>query len=425
MAKTKKEPERSDDLTHEAAPPGAKKTKQQEIENYLNKVYLFRYNTIKQKPEYKTISTKDNWRPIDKYKLLSIKRDLDALNLSISKDGLMDILQSSFAPAVNPVKEFFNLLPEWIEGVDPDYIDQLCNTIKCKNSNDWKLYLKKWLTAVVANIHIDDKCANHTMLVLTGEQGKYKTTWLENLCPRDLSQYNYTGKLNLESKDCLTYIAEYMFVNIDDQLKQLHKKDENELKNLITINNVKYRRPYDPIITEYPHLCSFMASVNGNDFLSDPTGSRRFLPFEVETIYIEKAQKININGLWSQALYLFKSDFIYWFNPEETEYLNKRNVEFSMVSIEEELIQYYYRNQINKETTFIQSEIVKYLSNSMIMVDLEQKTKQRINKRKLGEALTKLKYEKTQRTIEGRVQWVYKIIEKSFENREKETQNLN
>jgi predicted P-loop ATPase len=207
-------------------------------------------------------------------------------------------------------------------------------------------------------------------------------------------------------------------------LKQLHKKDENELKNLITINNVKYRRPYDPIITEYPHLCSFMASVNGNDFLSDPTGSRRFLPFEVETIYIEKAQKININGLWSQALYLFKNDFIYWFNPEETEYLNKRNVEFSMVSIEEELIQYYYRNQINKETTFIQSEIVKYLSNSMIMVDLEQKTKQRINKRKLGEALTKLKYEKTQRTIEGRVQWVYKIIEKSFENREKETQNL-
>lgn len=169
-----------------------------------------------------------------------------------------------------------------------------------------------------------------------------------------------------------------------------------------------------------------MASVNGNDFLSDPTGSRRFLPFEVETIYIEKAQKININGLWSQALYLFKNDFIYWFNPEETEYLNKRNVEFSMVSIEEELIQYYYRNQIEKNhSNFVNSEIVKYLSNSMIMVDLEQKTKQRINKRKLGEALTKLKYEKTQRTIEGRVQWVYKIIEKSFENREKETQNLN
>jgi len=423
--KTKtKEPERSDDLTHET-PPAAKKTKQQEIENYLNRVYLFRYNTIKQKPEFKPIDSAEVWRPIDKYKLLSIKRDLDAFNLNISKDGLMDILQSSFAPAINPVKEYFKNIPEWIEGIDPDYINELCNTIKCKNSNDWKLYLKKWLVAVVANIHIDEKCANHTMLVLTGEQGKFKTTWLENLCPKDLSAYNYTGKLNLESKDCLTYIAEYMFVNIDDQLKQLHKKDENELKNLITINNVKYRRPYDPIITEYPHLCSFMASVNGNDFLSDPTGSRRFLPFEVETIYIEKAQKLNINGLWAQALHLFKSGFIYWFNPEETEYLNKRNVEFSMVSIEEELIQYYYRNQLDKNnTTFVNTEIVKYLSNSMILVDLEQKTKQRLNKRKLGEALTKLKYEKTQRTIEGRVQWVYKIIEKSFENREIETQNL-
>ena len=418
---SKTEPERSDDFKHEA-PPGAKKTKQQEVENYLNTIYKFRYNTIKQKPEYKTLSIADKWHPIDKYKLLSIKRDLDAFNLSISKDGLMDILQSSFAPAINPVKDYFSTLPEYIKGIDADYIDQLCNTIKCKNSNDWRLYLKKWLVAVVANIHIDDKCANHTMLVLTGEQGKFKTTWLENLCPKDLQQYNYTGKLNLENKDCLTYIAEYMFVNIDDQLKQLHKKDENELKNLITINNVKYRRPYDPIITEYPHLCSFMASVNGNDFLSDPTGSRRFLPFEVENINIEAAQKIDINGLWCQAYQLFKEGFIYWFNTEETDYLNKRNEAFSMVSIEEELIQFYYRNNINKDlTNFVNSEIVKYLSNSMIMVDLEQKTKQRINKRKLGEALTKLKYEKTQRTIEGRIQWVYKIIEKSFENREKET----
>lgn len=417
---TKKPPERSDDIQHETTPQ-QKKSKQQEIENWLNKYYLFRYNTIKQKPEFKTFNINEKWQAIDKYKLLSIKRELDAIGLNCSKENLLDILCSSFSPAVNPVIQYFEDLQEWHEH-EIDYINQLCETIKCKNSNDWKLYLKKWLVAVVSNVYTADRCTNHTMLVLTGEQGKFKTTWLEYLCPPDLKNYNYTGKLNLENKDCLTYIAEYLFVNIDDQLKQLHKKDENELKNLITINHVKYRKPYDPIITEYPHLCSFMASVNGNDFLSDPTGSRRFLPFEVENIYIEKTKNLDINNVWRQAKFLFKNDFRYWFNTDEVDYLNKRNEVFSMVSIEEDLISFYYRSKpIEKNSKYLPPETIKYLTPSMILVDLEQKTKQRLNKRKLGEALNKLKFIKKQRTIEGRIQWSYQIIEKSTEAREIET----
>jgi predicted P-loop ATPase len=50
----------------------------------------------------------------------------------------------------------------------------------------------------------------------------------------------------------------------------LNKRDGNELKNLITTPAVKYRRPYDVYREEYPHLASFMASVNGNDFMTDP-----------------------------------------------------------------------------------------------------------------------------------------------------------
>jgi predicted P-loop ATPase len=47
---------------------------------------------------------------------------------------------------------------------------------------------------------------------------------------------------------------------------------KNDLKNLITTSVVKYRRPYDRYINEYPHLASFMGSINEIDFLTDPTG---------------------------------------------------------------------------------------------------------------------------------------------------------
>ena len=55
---------------------------------------------------------------------------------------------------------------------------------------------------------------------------------------------------------------------------------------------VKSRMPYDKYVEEHPHLASFVASVNGNDFLTDPTGSRRFLPFEALSIDVEKAKRM-------------------------------------------------------------------------------------------------------------------------------------
>lgn len=415
----KNEPVRTEDIFDQTDTRGAdgfKRSKFQQAESYLKGVYKFRFNTIKQKPEFKESNSKEDFKPIDKYKLLSIKRELDANGITISKDGVMDILFSSFSPAVNPVKSYFKSLFEWDKKTD--YIAELCNTVHCKNPDDWYTYLKKWMVAVVANVFIDERCANHTMLVLTGDQGKFKTTWLENLCPKSMNSYLYTGKMNLENKDSLTLIAEYLFVNIDDQLKQLHKKDENELKNLITINHVKYRRPYDPIITEYPHLCSFMASVNGNEFLNDPTGSRRFLPFEVLNIDIKKAQSLDMDNVWSQAMHLYESKkFNYWFDEKDVERLNQRNAEFSMISNEEDLLIYYF--SLKKPSNGLGQQ--KFFSTAVIQSKIEGKAHLRLSQKKLGEALKKLGYQKKQRTIDGQLTWGWLVYEKDHEQIEMES----
>lgn len=388
------------------------KSKKQIAEDFLNDSYQFRFNVVKHKPEFLNFNdSSPNWTTLDEYKLLSLIRELDGAGIGISKRNLEEILFSDFSQKVNPVKDYFNGLQNYTN--ENDYILELSKTITVKNSN-WYEYLKKWLVSVVANVFIDDYCANHTMLVLTGEQGKFKTTWLELLVPNELKKYNYTGKLNLENKDTLTLISEYFLINIDDQLKQLHKRDENELKNLITINSIKYRRPYDKMINEHPHLASFCASVNGNEFLTDTTGSRRFLPFEIEKIDIEKAKKIDINLVWAQCFYLFKNDFRYWFNSDEIDILNKRNEDFNIISIEEELILNFYKNKPNNNY-----EEIKFLTPTMILIDLELKTKQKLNKKKLGESLQKLNFEKKQRTIDNRVQWTYKIVIKTNEEIER------
>ena len=251
------------------AVPG-KQSRNERIEEFLREHYAFRYNTVKSRAEFR--SGDGEFLPVTKYRLNSFRRELDrTIGISTSAENLRSMLESDFSERVNPVQAYFHKLPP---ATGTQAIGELAATVTVRNARHWSEYLTKWLVGVVANAMNDLGCQNHVCLVLTGEQGKFKTTWLDNLCPCTLASYLFTGKIDPQNKDVLTLVAEYLFINIDDQLKALNKRDENELKNLITAPSVKYRRPYDVYIEEYPHLASFMASVNGNDFLTDPTGSR-------------------------------------------------------------------------------------------------------------------------------------------------------
>jgi predicted P-loop ATPase len=221
--------------------------------------------------------------------------------------------------------------------------------------------------------------------------------------------YIYTGKIDPNSKDVLTYISEYLFINVDDQLRQLNKQDENQLKNLITTPSVKYRRPYDRAMSYYPHTASFMASVNGNDFLTDPTGNRRFLPFEVTAIDIDTAQKkINLDQVYAQAVHLFNTKYQYWFNDSQIVELHENNQRFQVTSAEEELLLEYYE-PVDKSS---QVKATHLLTRTMIRTHLENTTKSKLNEKKLSEALVKLGYHKIQRTIGGQIKWVWLVIQK-------------
>lgn len=358
-----------------------RQSKNERIEAYLQEKYNFRFNVIKSKPEYRTKDGNYSFQPVTKFALNSFKRRIDIeLNISTSADNIRTILESDFSPKVHPVKDYFRQLPR----VEPDinqYILQLAQTVTTANPEKWNEYLTKWLIGVGANALEDVGCQNHTCLVLTGEQGRFKTTWLDHLCPQSLKGYLFTGKIDPQNKDVLTMIAEYLFINIDDQLKALNKRDENELKNLITTPAVKYRRPYDVYIEEYPHLASFMASVNGNDFLTDPTGSRRFLPFEVTSIDIKIAEQINMDNVFSEVMWLLDNGYRYWFVEEEITELHRLSQQFHVQTVEYEmLLKGFEKPEDDEECYMTTSEVLSYLQ-AYTLVKLSEK--------RMGEALRK------------------------------------
>ena len=316
-------------------------SKNSKIEAYLSTHYEFRYNTVLGRTEYRS-KNDAHFSKVGRYEINTLRREIDNdIGIITSSDNLYSIIESSFSPRINPIQENFKGLPlidignsnhDCGNGVSLSLkaIPALASCVAVRNPDKWMPYLTKWLVAVVSNAMDDRECRNHTCLVLTGEQGKFKTTFLDLLCPPALHGYSYTGKIYPQEKDTLTYIGQNLIVNIDDQLKALNKRDENELKNLITCPMVKYRMPYDKYVEEHPHLASFVASVNGNDFLTDPTGSRRFLPFEVLSIDIERAKSISMDSVYAEAKALLKSGFRYWFDDDEMAELYRESEEFQV-----------------------------------------------------------------------------------------------
>ena len=390
--------------------PKQRKTssKNGEIETYLSSYYEFRYNTVLGRTEYR--SKEDaHFSKVGRYEINTLRRELDNdVGIITSSDNLYSIIESSFSPRVNPIQEYFKNLPSVDLSSNSSFslkaIPELASCVAVRNSDKWLPYLTKWLVAVVANAMDDRECRNHTCLVLTGEQGKFKTTFLDLLCPPALHGYSYTGKIYPQEKDTLTYIGQNLIVNIDDQLKALNKRDENELKNLITCPMVKYRMPYDKYVEEHPHLASFVASVNGNDFLTDPTGSRRFLPFEVLSIDIERAKRISMDSVYAESKALLNAGFRYWFDDDEIVELYRESEDFQVQTAEMELLLRCFEKPTED------NPYCSYMTTTEIITYLGYYTHHPLSLKHMGEALRKAGFEKVSRRRDGGSPiYVYKV----------------
>ena len=99
----------------------------------------------------------------------------------------------------------------------------------------------------------------------------------------------------------------------------------------------------------HPHIASFCGTGNNVQFLTDPTGNRRWLPFEVSQIRDPHLHAIPYELVYSQAYALWKSGFCHWFSQEEIRKLNMHNSRFEVPNLEEDLIRTHFRKPFEGE----------------------------------------------------------------------------
>ena len=296
------------------------------------------------------------WRDITTSDINDIVCDCSAESgLSIAAKEVLAVLQSHRIPDVHPLREYVLNCPAWEEG-QPDVLSWLAQRVTVAGGEAeqelWRKCFIKWFVAMVASWLRDD-VVNQQVLVLIGRQGIFKTTWLEHLLPPELRAYGCKMANSTQlNKDERLRIAEYGLIALDE-IDAMGTKELNVMKSVITASDVSERAAYGYTKERRIRLASFCASGNKQEFLTDLTGNRRWLPFQVEAIANPFYITLPYEAIYAQARYLIDMGFLYWFDLDDIDQLEAHNDDFRAQENEEQLLAVYFAIPADGYGTFM------------------------------------------------------------------------
>lgn len=361
----------------------------EEIKSFLDGHISLRFNEITSRVEYEIPADNTDahrFMPVNDRIVNSLWSQMSTIT-RVNIQDMYRVIESDYVPVFNPFKEYLNNLSKPGE---QDYIRELAQTVRVKGGEQeqklWHLYLKKWLVGMVAS-WLSEDVVNNVILVLIGEQGAYKTTWFNYLLPPPLKQYFYTKtNANRMSKDDILTLAQYALVCCEE-LDTMRPAELNQLKAAVTMPSIDERAAYAHYHEHRKHIASFCGTGNNTQFLSDPTGNRRWLPFEVESILSPREHPFHYEGIYAQALSLYTSGFQYWFTKEEIQELNRHNKQFETPHLEHELVDLYFRRPID-------SELGEFISVARALQMISNGISQKLSAVNVGRAFSDLGFKR-------------------------------
>ena len=328
---------------------------------------------------------------------------------SVTKDLLFSIIDSDYTKGYNPFKDFFsknsNLKPE-------GEIDKLLSSIKM---NDLKLddgrvlpgseylqcYARKWLLSCVASWH---GTYSVMMMVLCGEQMNGKTNFFRWLLPEELRDYYAESTLDRGKDDEILMCQKAIIC--DDEYDGKSKQDYKKLKSLLSKQTFSIRKPYGKITEDLTRIAVLCGTSNEEEIINDPTGNRRIIPVQVETIDWDIYKTVDKTALWMELYHEWKATGDDWMmGKAEVKTLNKLTARNTKISTEEEAVFMFFDHPTN-------GGYVEHLTNTEIRNYIEMNSRLKLSQTKLGLILKKCGFKKHAMRSGVTVKQVYKVVKR-------------
>ena len=172
------------------------------------------------------------------------------------------------------------------------------------------------LCAAVARV-FDPGVKFDLVLILVGEQGTYKSTFVKKL-GMDWFSDTFT---TVQGKESFEQIQGAWIIEIAE-LSGLKKAEVETIKHYIAKREDSFRPAYGRVVETYKRQCVFFGTTNSKDFLKDPTGNRRFMPIDVRRDHITKCviddlTPEEINQIWAEAYQIYLAGEKLYLDNEE------------------------------------------------------------------------------------------------------------
>ena len=372
-------------------------------EIFLNANFDMRKNLMTGVAEYREkFSNDQTYKPLTEEVRNDMTLKAIELGLKAWDKNVNRFIDSTRIEQYDPVNTWLDSLPDW-DG--HDYIADLAARVPTDQPH-WEMYLRMWLTGMVAQWRESDKQLTGNALVplLIGRQGCGKTRFCKILLPEELRDY-YNDKINFKNEfDLNIALTSFAMINIDE-FDKTTKGQQVVLKYLLSSAEVKFRPPYGKTIKQYRRYTSFIGTTNKRKPLTDPTGSRRFVCVGVKG-HIDYTDNLNHQQLFAQAKHLFETGERFWLNDSEIAVLIKENEPYQQLYTLEEMIAATFRKPTPSEDARWLSinEIKDILGNRYASFDPE------ISHTSMGNALNDSQFSfESHRFTPG---YAYRIVEK-------------
>lgn len=146
------------------------------------------------------------------------------------------------------------------------------------------------------------------MLVFIGGQGMGKSSLVRWLASGIGYDFHQEGPMNPQSTEDKRSMVTKWIWEVSELGSSLRKADRDATKSFITQEWHTYRKPWGRVNITKPTLCNLVGSINAETgFLDDPTGNRRFFPVELTGINKDYKKAVDVDQLWAQLVYLYRS----------------------------------------------------------------------------------------------------------------------
>lgn len=186
-----------------------------------------------------------------------------------------------------------------------DRLTDYYNSIVLDDDNVMKeTMMRKWALSLVAALyHKQFSCEG--VLTFSGEQGKGKTIWIENLIPKEY--HNIWNKdavvIDTRNKDSLSKALKFWIAELGELDATFKRSDIEALKGFITEKVDIIRNPYERKSNTYSRRTVFYATVNDEEFLRD-NQNRRFWVLPIKEFV---HGTIDVGQFWAQIKTIYMS----------------------------------------------------------------------------------------------------------------------